>query len=71
MEWGELSRPIQPQTIDRELTEPLKKKKKEEEEEEGDTSSPSFSLWYQLECTVGNPNKALYLQIQVWAHMYR
>lgn len=62
MEWGELSKAIQLQTIDRELTESLKK---------GDTSTPSFSLWYQLECTVGNPNKALYLQIQVYAHMYR
>lgn len=64
MEWRELSRAIQLQTIDRELTQSLKKKK-------GQTSSPSFSLWYQLECTVGNPNKALYLQIQVYAHMYR
>lgn len=63
MEWGELSKAIQLQTIDRELTESLKKRRH--------TSTPSFSLWYQIECTVDNPNKALYLQIQVYAHMYR
>lgn len=59
MEWGELSKPIQLQTIDRELTESL------EEEKKGGTHIYSFffSLWYQTECTMDNPNKALYLQI--------
>ena len=68
MEWGEPSKAIQLQTIDRELTESLEKKKKKKRK---DASTPSFSLWYQLQCTMGNPNKALYLQIQVYAHMYR
>lgn len=52
---------IELQTIDREPTESLRKEK---------YLSLVFFIM-PLECTMGNPNKALYLQIEVYAHICR